>query len=310
MPTPELTPNQTPERTPYTTPEITPEVTPYTTPEITITPTPEATPTNSTPNETSSNITTTPSQADNQEPDVILSSNTDLKSLRLDVATISPDFESSILNYEAIVNEKINNIDVLAAPKDGSSSIEITGNNDLKMGLNLIQVTVVAQNGEKKTYNINVNRTNEANELNSYLENLTIENVFLIPEFRFDVFSYKVELASTQDKINILAVPQIEGATVSIQGNENIDFGRNNIVVMVTSKNEKSTSVYTIEVYRNTLDEELAKAEKNEIDSEKALDENIKKLSETEKNDNTILWIVIVILIVGGIGLIVYTVWK
>lgn len=318
--TPEPTPVQTPEQT--STPEPTAEPTATPTPTLASTSTPEITPeptqqptlTPTTvpeiPTPTSNTSTLAPNQEEPQDANEERSSNTNLKSLRLDVALLTPSFAPDVLDYQAIVNEGVSNIDVLAVAENANSSIGITGNNDLQMGTNLIQVTVIAQNGNKKTYNITVNKTNEADESNSYLENLAIENVFLVPEFRFDEFNYKAELASTQENVNILAIPQVEGANVNIQGQENLNIGNNTITVTVTSKNGTKTSTYTILAYRKTEDEELAENEKKEIDSANLLEKNEKELTTTKNSNNAPLWAIVIILIVGVIIFVGIFIWK
>ena len=57
-----------------------------------------------------------------------------------------------------------------------------------------------------------------------------------MPEFRADITEYTAEVGSDVDTLNILAVPQIEGAIVTIEGNENLSIGENVITVLVTAK--------------------------------------------------------------------------
>ena len=57
-----------------------------------------------------------------------------------------------------------------------------------------------------------------------------------MPEFRTDITEYTAEVGSNIDTLNILAVPQIEGAIVTIEGNENLRVGENVITVLVTAK--------------------------------------------------------------------------
>ncbi len=55
-----------------------------------------------------------------------INSNTNLKSLRLDLASIVPNFSPDVLEYAAVVDETITGVDVLAVPEDQTSSISIT----------------------------------------------------------------------------------------------------------------------------------------------------------------------------------------
>ena len=238
-----------------------------------------------------------------------LSSNAYLKSLRLDTSDITPSFSPNILQYETTINKSINNIDVLALPDDPKSSISITGNNNLQMGNNLIQVTVIAQNGDKKTYNVLVNKIETAEKMNGFLENLAIEDVMLIPDFKYNIFEYKGEVVSTKDKIKILAVPQIEGAVVNIQGQENLVFGENIILVTVTSEDGTVTNTYSIKIYRKTLEEELNEKTDNQLDD---LDINEQTdIDVTNQNVNkTVSIIMAIIVCIGVIGIIIIIILK
>lgn len=215
----EVIPEPTPEPEPEPTPEPTPEPEQPTTPNEPTTPTTPTTPNNS-------------SGGDTQT----LSGNNNLKSLKLDVEGIVPSFNASITQYTLIVPESVTDIDVLATTEDSNASLQITGNNGLQMGINTIRIIVTAQNGSKKTYTISVTRTQEAEKANSLLENLSIENVTLSPEFRADITEYTAEVGSNVDTLNILAVPQIEGAIVTIEGNESLVVGENTVTILVTAK--------------------------------------------------------------------------
>ncbi len=166
----------------------------------------------------------------------------------------------------------------------------------------MILVTVTSQNGNKKTYKIIVTKTDTAYLSNSYLENLAIENVFLLPEFRFDVFEYTAEIGSNIESLNILAVPQIEGATVSITGAENLAYGSNKINITTTSKDKSKTSTYIVDVYKKTENEETMELlENTNANVEKNLqtddiNENIQPKIDVNK---------IVTVIIIGLGILV-----
>ena len=252
----------------------------------------------------------TPSTSENNQT-AELGSNTNLKSLRLDVATIVPDFQTNTLQYTAAVNETISDIDVLAVPEDTNSNISITGNHDLQIGENLIQVTVVAQNGDKKTYNITVTKTEAANLANSYLENLAIENAFLVPEFRYDIFTYTVDIGSSQDSLNILAVPQRESANVRIEGKENLVFGENTIIIVVTSEDGTSSNTYTIKAYRKTEGEEIQDEKGEDLNDEDMTETENESTNEKERKENSFSNVVMAAIItIGALGVIGMLIWK
>lgn len=75
-------------------------------------------------------------------------------------------------------------------------------------------------------YTISVTKTENADLANASLENLAIENVTIEPEFDADILSYHAIVSSDVESIHLLAVPQIEEASVTIEGTENLQFRR------------------------------------------------------------------------------------
>ena len=67
-------------------------------------------------------------------------------------------------------------------------------------------------------------KTENADLANANLENLAIENVTIEPEFNADILSYHAIVGSDVESIHLLAIPQIEGASVTITGTENLQF--------------------------------------------------------------------------------------
>lgn len=220
-----------------------------------------------------------------------VSKNANLKELHLDVEGLSPSFSKNITNYNIIIQD-INNINVNAIPEDSKAKISIKGNTNLKIGLNKIAIKVTAEDGKTtKTYTINATKTNNPDLANATLENLAIENVTLDPEFNKDITEYTTELSSEISSLNILAVPQIEGASINIQGNENLNFGENIITITVTAKDGVTKKDYIIKAYKKTKEEE--KNETEEINPIEEINNN-----ETKKsiNVNNIIFPTIIIL--------------
>lgn len=83
-------------------------------------------------------------------------SNASLKSLSVKGFNFYPSFKPNIYNYNLLINEKIDKLDILAETEVEEASFEITGNENLTEGDNLIKIIVTAQNGEaKREYKIN-----------------------------------------------------------------------------------------------------------------------------------------------------------
>jgi hypothetical protein len=186
-----------------------------------------------------------------------LSTNANLKELHLGIEGLSPAFQKTITQYNIIVGNDVNQISINAIAEDSNAKVAITGNTNLKTGVNQIKIVVTAQDGKTtKTYNIEATKTENPDLANANLENLAIENVTLEPEFSQDITQYNAIIGSDVDSIHILAVPQIEGATVEITGADNIQFGDNLIKIKVTAKDGVTDKEYSISLYKTTVEEE------------------------------------------------------
>lgn len=209
-----------------------------------------------------------------------------------------------------VIQDNIENIDVNAIPEDSKSSVQITGNTNIQIGENRIVITVTAENGSAREYYINVTKTENIQLANANLENLAIENTNLIPEFNPDVTEYKVTIEEDVQNLNILAVPQIENATVVITGNENLQPGENLISITVTAINGTTSKVYNIVAVKGNIEIETVD-EDNEQDGniEEPIENNQINIENTndedKKKSNIKLIIVILIIILLLIGTIV-----
>lgn len=166
------------------------------------------------------------------------SSNAELKSLRLDIEGITPNFEKDIYEYYLTIPNNIRDIEVLATCENPNANVEIGGNTDLKEGLNVINIIVTSEDKTaQKTYTIQVTKTANLELANNNLEILAIENTLLYPPFDMANTNYKAEISSKLDRINILAIPQNESGVVKINGNSNLKQGNNLITIVVTAPN-------------------------------------------------------------------------
>lgn len=254
----------------------------------------------STPNTggTSSGTTSGGSSNTNQGGTTTVSTNANLKELHLNIEGLTPAFNKNTTNYNIVVSDSIDNISINAIPEDTNAKVDITGNTNLKTGLNKITIKVTApDNKTTKTYTINATKTNNPDLANANLENLAIENVTLNPEFNENILEYNAEVGSTIDMLNILAVPKIQDATVSIQGNDNLQFGENVITITVVAKDGITTRDYVVKVYKKTVEEE-----QSEIDLINFEEEVI----EAEEGKIPVGNIVFMVIILVGIGVIIF----
>lgn len=196
--------------------------------------------------------------------------NSNLKILRLNHEGISPVFDKYVKEYYFIANSNIQNLDVTAIPEDTEATVTISGNNNLKMGENIIDIEVESKNKTKTSiYKIYVTRTENIEKANANLETLAVRQGTLEPEFDNSKTKYNVEISNSVEKIDILAIPQKENATVKILGNGELKVGDNNIQVIVTAENGTTNKKYDIFVHRRNEEEEIKYKEEQEYQAER-----------------------------------------
>ena len=139
--------------------------------------------------------------------------NSMLKIMRLDKEGITPEFSPDIKEYYFTTDLSTNSLNITAIPEAENSKVSITGNENLKEGLNKILIEVTSSdNTSRSVYVINVTKTDNKEAANANLETLAIENVDLEPIFETNILNYKASVANDVESINILAVPEkIEG---------------------------------------------------------------------------------------------------
>ncbi len=249
--------------------------------------------------------------------------NIGLEILRLNKEGITPNFQDDIKEYYITVDESINDLQITAVPENKENKVEITGNTNLKNGMNTVIVKVISKNKKHTTeYKIYVTKTNDKQSANANLENLAIENYDLEPEFELQILNYRVEIEPETKELNILAIPQNQNAVVKVIGNNDLTQENNIITILVKAENGSTFKKYKITTYSKN-DEQI----KNDIDVNKNLLEQNKaeqlayqidnakeiySVENEEKQQNSINKLFIIfgiisfIAIIGIVGILIY----
>ena len=177
-----------------------------------------------------------------------LSSNVDLKDLYVRGYTISPIFNKDTLLYELEVENDVTYVDIDGELEDELSSVIGLGRVDLSVGLNECLVTVTAENGNIKTYQINITRKDKKS---SKILNLVVKEGTLSPEFGKEVYEYTISIPNEYRKITPIITLEDENATYRILGNANLEVGNNVVEIEVTSSDGEDKSTYKLNVIRN-----------------------------------------------------------
>ncbi|MCI8832586.1 MAG: cadherin-like beta sandwich domain-containing protein [Clostridia bacterium] len=197
------------------------------------------------------------------------SDSTSLSVLRLNHEGISPEFQKDKKEYYFVTDDKIDNLEVTAIPENPNATVNITGNQNLKIGKNLIEIDVISEDKTKKdSYKIYVTKTTNIEIANANLEILAVREGSLNPEFNYNITDYKIEIPNETTKIEILAIPQSEKAKVSILGNNEMKVGNNYIQINVIAEDGITNKKYELNVYRRNEKEQIQYEQEKQYQAE------------------------------------------
>ncbi len=186
----------------------------------------------------------TTKEDDKKEDEEEKSNTKNLKSLTVENYKLEPEFDPEVTEYNLTVGTDVEKLEISAIPQDENSKVEITGNTDLLLGENTINIKVTAEDETVKIYKINVSKIEE---VSLKLSKLEIENYTLTPEFNEDIYEYTLNIGDTSiTSLNVIANSNTKNAVIEIAGNNELKPGKNIITVLV--KDEENTTVYQIVV--------------------------------------------------------------
>lgn len=240
---------------------------------------------------------------------------TNLQTLRIDVEGLEPMFKEYIYKYYLTVSTYVENIDVIAIPKNKDFDVQIDGNKNLKNGLNIITIEVISKDKKlKRTYTIEVTKTDDKILANSNLETLALKDALLNPPFDSVQTNYETEVANDVINLDILAIPENENSNILIQGKDNLKIGDNLVTINVTAPNGFTKRIYQVKVKRrneqeeiknnqeiNQMPQKLENAYKIERVSTRSNEKNI----ENNNNRNMFILGILILTVTGGIATII-----
>lgn len=174
-----------------------------------------------------------------------------LKDLNISDGTI--EFKSDTTNYNLSVNYNVNKITIDSTLTDSKSSyVTDFGNRtvDLNVGSNEVLIKVKAENGDEKTYTLNISR--EESTQTCDIKNLTIEGYNL--SFKPEISNYKLNINPSNISLKISVELMDKNSKYTISGNENLENG-STITIKVEDKNNKEKNYY-INILKESIVEE------------------------------------------------------
>ena len=224
------------------------------------TPQPEPTPAPKPSNNTSNNNSSGNSSNNNTSTTPKKSDNSNLSSIQIAEGIISPEFSKTVKEYIVNVPYEVTKLSIAATPEHSKGTVTINGNDELKVGENLIEIIVTAEDSSTDKYTIKAIRAKQELSLQTlsiYYVNENGEKVELKldPQFSFDVYSYSVNdiLAHTIQSLSVEAKANAENAKVEIVGNDELKSGTNEITIKVSVTDEaglEEQKTYTIKVQK------------------------------------------------------------
>ncbi|MEI7024762.1 S-layer homology domain-containing protein [Paenibacillus sp. y28] len=199
-----------------------------------------------------------------------LSRNASLSSLSVDQGTLTPVFAPSGLTYSVDVPSSVTSLQVSLTPGDPNQALTVTGAvytavadkiyaytaSHLRVGPNLIQITVTAQDGTHSTYNLTVNRLSNNADLNG----ITLSSGTLSPAFAAGTTDYTASVANDVSSITVTAsvydsrsAMKVNGTTITsgqASGAIALNVGSNVITLDVTAQDGATTKTYKMTVTR------------------------------------------------------------
>ena len=181
-------------------------------------------------------------------------------------------FKTGTLSYNASVPNDVDKITIYATAKSDKATVTGIGSKTLKVGANRCEIMVTSENKKAtKTYVINVTRkekeekpeededetdaenenntettTSNEEKLSDGLKNILVKGYNLEPSFSQDVHSYKINVPSSNGKLEIDTETTGDNIEVEVAGNEELRQGENIITVLVHDTKDDSTLTYQI----------------------------------------------------------------
>ena len=172
------------------------------------------------------------------------SSDNTLSDLKVDGETV-PGFSSGQTTY-TLKDNSGTSINISATVNDTKASVTGTGAKTLKYGKNTFGVTVTAENGSKKTYNIVVNKP-DPRSTNNNLKTLSVSGGTI--DFNKNTTSYLIKVEHDVESVTITASVEDAKANVTGTGTKTLKDYVNEFKIVVKAENE-STKTYIVKVAR------------------------------------------------------------
>lgn len=177
------------------------------------------------------------------------SSDNTLKKLSVNNATISPAFDPAVTNYTARVPFAVSKLDLAVAANNSKAKVSTSNPVLVAGGKTKVVITVTAEDGTFKTYNIDVTREADPNytlSSNNNLSGIRANGFLLSPEFDPNVTEYLIWLPYETESVSITGLTQDSKASARTEGGRSLIAGADNEIRVICTAENGEEKVYTI----------------------------------------------------------------
>lgn len=143
------------------------------------------------------------------------------------------------------------NVHIFVTANDDKAITEYKSNAELVVGNNVINIKVIAENGNFKNYKLNIIKENTLSN------NKNIKIMIDDKEVNFKSFKSEiVYLSNDKNEVNIKYELEDVNAKAEIIGNKDLNVGKNEVIVRVTAENGEEQD-YLIEIEKHSKISEI-----------------------------------------------------
>lgn len=162
-------------------------------------------------------------------------------------------FNKEVFDYSVTIPYEYSFTEVYAFPESDNATVEISGNANLQIGANNIEIKVTNKN-KTNVYNVTVNRKEPGLEISNdvTLSSLNVKGYKL--DFKPDVLDYQVKIKRERSLI-ITATPTSNRSDIYMYGNNDLT-GFSTVRVKVVAENG-NTNIYSIDIQKDSYNKVL-----------------------------------------------------
>lgn len=173
------------------------------------------------------------------------------KSNDVSLKKVTIDYENIDISDSMSYTTTKESASIYVVTNDDKATTEYNSSAELTIGDNVIDIKVIAENGDVKEYKLNIIREKALS--NNKNIKITIDG----EEVVFDSFKSEIiYLSNSKNKIDIKYELEDKNAKAEIIGNENLKVGKNEVIVKVTAENGEEQD-YTIVIEKYSKMEEF-----------------------------------------------------